>query len=97
MTTIHKYETNATPGVCNLDVRKGAKLLKIDSQTEDKIAFWYEVDTHKSWERIDLIIYTTGQNHDEDFKGRQQYLGTVLLARGLYVLHVYQIKPATGQ
>lgn len=92
MKTIHKYELQARAGVQSLKVRKGAKLLKIAEQG-GKIFAWYEVDTHQDWQQADFMLYETGALLAE-FHDRCEYVDTLLLRNGVYVLHAYKINPS---
>jgi hypothetical protein len=92
MKAIHKYTLAPDPGVTGLQVRAKAKIIHVAAQG-DKIALWYEVDTHEAWMNLDFIIYLTGQEFDKDFVNRQRHVATVLFNQGIYVVHLYEIKP----
>lgn len=93
MKTIHKKEIDAVAGFQHITVRKGAKRLKIaDQKGNGKIAVWFEVDTHQAWERIELVLYGTGQELEQKHD-QFEYWDTFILfqATGPYVLHVYKM------
>ena len=91
MRTVHKYELNPHAGYQHIEVRKGAILLKIAEQA-NKICVWFEVDTNEDWQHVDFILYETGAQL-EAIHERCEYIDTILLLRGTYVLHVYKINP----
>lgn len=90
MKAIHKYTINPHPGVQQIKVRKNARLLKTAEQG-NLITFWYEVDTHESWIYVHFLIYTTGQELDNELHNKAQYVDTLLFNNGAYVLHVYLV------
>ncbi len=89
MKTIHKYTIDPKPGIQGIKVRKHAKLLESAAQN-NKIAFWYEIDTHEDWQEVNFIIYLTGQEFDKEIHHRSHYVNTVQFD-GPYVAHVYRI------
>lgn len=89
MKTIHKYSIDPRPGVQGVAVRKNAKLLKSAAQ-DNKVVFWYEIDTHEGWQEINFIVYQTGQEFDKEIHHRSNYVDTVQFD-GPYVVHVYRI------
>lgn len=90
MKTIHKFLLDAKPGIQSQRIRKNAILRKVDAQA-DKLAFWYELDTHNDWVDETLMIMHTGDEFDAELFPRREYIDTVLFDNAMYVLHVYRI------
>lgn len=90
MKTIHKFLLDATPGIKSMRILRNAILMRVDAQA-DKLAFWYEVDTHDDWIDETFMILRTGDQFDKELYPRREYLNTVLFNDATYVLHVYKI------
>jgi hypothetical protein len=91
MKAIHKYVLKATPGVQQLQTRQHAKFLRAGTQGET-ISLWYEVDTHNSWVYSHFLEHLTGQELDKELHKRAQYVDTLILENGAYVVHLYRIE-----
>lgn len=85
MRTIHKYQLDAP--ITKLMVPAYSTLLTIHEQ-RGKICVWYEVDTDEPLEEKVFQIYMTGEEVSDCGKWHH---GTVFLANGSLVLHVYEL------
>jgi hypothetical protein len=80
---IHKYPINARQYTINC--RHGAKILSVGVQGEIPM-IWAMVNPANPPSPIRVIMMLTGEDMPE---GNWDFLGTVLLEGGNYVLHVY--------
>lgn len=84
MRAIHKY-TLPIEHTRWLVLPEGAKFLSVQNQLET-LTLWFEVDTQKEDEvRRFQVVVTGGEPPDSG-----TYLGTVQLAGGTFVAHVYE-------
>lgn len=86
MKTIHKIVV-AVDDVQQISVPEGAGFLSVQNQDE-KICLWYTCDTERrTFSRRKVAIAGTG--HRTDHCEGLNFLGTVQLARGALVFHVF--------
>lgn len=89
MKTIHKYILEITDHqIIQLPI--GYKILSVQEQG-NKICMWVIVDKEEVWkEDLGIWIFETGHDMTSAYNG--EFLGTVQLAGGSLVLHVFRDK-----
>lgn len=83
---IFKYKLEIVPRQ-TIEVTEGAEILSVHPQN-DGLYVWAEVSTELPTEKREIIIITTGE--DVNPCEGKRFLGTVLLANGNYVIHVFE-------
>jgi len=86
MKTIFKYTLPATTPA-QIVMPTGATILVAQNQAE-AVVIWAEVDTDLPLESRTFVTAMTGQTLP---RGKKQFLGTVQLAGGALVFHVYEM------
>lgn len=85
--TIWKYEWPHHSLHAQFEMPLGAKIIHVGQQY-DKLVLWAHVDPYAPKERRMFAACYTGGAAPENDDGR--FLGTVLLAQGEFVLHVFE-------
>ena len=86
---IFKYTVEVkTVGLTMIEMPKDSKIIKIAEQNEF-IQVWAEVTNSHKTETVSLVMIETGDFLPNAIK--LEYLETVLLLQGGYVLHIYKI------
>lgn len=87
---IHKNIINQGP-FHSLSVPKGAEFLHVAEQYGE-LAIWYRCDPTKTLMEVrELEIYGTGHTiKDNEPGGKLAYIGTVMMAGGTLVWHVFE-------
>ena len=91
MKTIFKY--TLAPGATRhlISMPQGATILVAQNQAE-AVTIWAEVDPDKPTEEREFLVCMTGERCPT-LRREKQFLGTVQLAGGAVVLHVYELLP----
>lgn len=102
MRSIYKYDiVEARDGIIEGPI---TKLLHVDAQ-DNSIKVWAEVDTNAPVRKFQILPLGTGWNLDTGRADKQcvldthTYMGTVMLANGNLIFHVYgaEILPASAK
>jgi hypothetical protein len=91
MRTIWKYSVFIAPGGFVHKIPKGARFLSVQVQDKDLPYMWFTVETDNPREVREFLLVETGQNIPQDTFTVSDYLGTILLDSGNYVLHLFEI------
>lgn len=88
MRTVHKFDARLSDVVTEHLIPEGAKPLHVAVQFADSltISAWFEVDTEAAPRPVRFSIVGTGHPIPD---GASWYLGSVLMAGGQYVWHLY--------
>lgn len=81
MKTVYKYMVNQTMWI---EVPKDAKILTAQVQ-QGNICLWVEVETENEMVLQMIYVVATGGS----IPPAKTYVGTVQLAEGMYVVHIY--------
>lgn len=83
---IYKEQVPAEPGLHDIEVREGYKILSVQMQN-NLITIWFEVDEYAPEMISNIQVITTGQVYR--LSSKLNYVSTV--QDGRYVWHVFQI------
>lgn len=90
MTVVYKYEL--TEGIQKIKMPLNSKVLFAGGQN-DKPVVWAEVaPAFNEIERVFMVVQTGEKMYESDGYNRN-YVGTCLLDKGKYVLHIYELVP----
>jgi hypothetical protein len=92
MKKIFKYEI-PVEGV-ELDMPRGARILSCQNQ-HDNVCLWALVDPDAAKEERHFVVAGTGHPLDDSIVVAK-YLGTVVVAGGQFVWHVFEVTPNRG-
>lgn len=90
MKAIFKYAL-PTRGPRELVLPMGARILSVANQYEKVIALWAEVDP-KATQTETRRFYVAMTGEEFVISPSSVFIGTVLLADGSYVAHVYEVR-----
>lgn len=86
MKVINKFKLRGEDNIITLPI--GSDILKVDNQ-HDEVTMWVELDPDETYYEARLIkIIPTGALFEDVEK---EYIGTVLICKGNYVWHVYEV------
>jgi hypothetical protein len=88
MKTIYKYPISISTDTefIILDVPDGAQFLHVAPQ-QNKICLWALVDTEAIMTKRQIRVIGTGRSAEDVNLG--QYIGSVLVLKGTYTLHIF--------
>ena len=96
MKAVWKYEMPTGQGF--LKIPRGATFLSVHIQpglsvfsATEMPCVWALVDPGETWETREVRFYGTGQHSISD---NQDYIGTIHMAGGTFVLHAFAVRPA---
>lgn len=87
MRTVHKYNLEPLTDVVELQLPRYAQLLKVDAQLQ-KPRLWALVETDQPEETRRFRVAGTGHEIKEP---NTAYIGTVMMAGGMLVFHVFEL------
>lgn len=89
MRTIWKWSVPITSGSFVHRIPKGARLLSV--QIQDKLPYmWFTVETDSLREDRKFFLVESGEEIPQDLFIVSDYLGTINLSNGEYVLHLFE-------
>ncbi len=86
MKTIHKQHLEIT-GSQKIKLPIGSKILSVGNQNE-KLCIWYACSTEGDIIEKNIVIFGTGHQIWPSFDGK--FIGTVIMANGQLVWHVFE-------
>lgn len=89
MTRIYKYPLQPMGGVQSIEMPQGADILSVQAQN-DRPTLWAAVNPDAPMESRRFVTAITGALIP-DKEDEAIYLGTVQLAEGTFVLHVFEV------
>lgn len=90
MRAIWKVQLKADIGRQAIKMPRGAKILSVQDQCGN-LCLWAEVDTEEPAETRNIRIYGTGHEVRTRYTSRLEYIATIQLFGGSFVLHIYEI------
>lgn len=88
MITIYKYQLNPSPGLQEIKMPRGARVLSVQEQA-NQIQVWAVVNTDHPEEGRYFRLHMTGDDASQSNALRLPNAATVQLDGGLFVLHVF--------
>lgn len=85
---IHKYTIDDKFGSDPLDMRSGAKIIKVDRQHQNA-CIWAIVDPNAKMIDRKYLIKGTGSNIDDIDPDKFDHIGTVLIQNDTLVWHIW--------
>jgi len=90
--TIWKFEWSGRASIMTIEMPKGAVPLSVHPQGTG-FNIWAIVDPTKEKEPRKFLAATTGGDFTET---NANYIGTVVLDQGYFVLHIFEILPSVA-
>jgi|WetSurMetagenome_2_1015567.scaffolds.fasta_scaffold1392487_2 hypothetical protein len=86
---ILKHKFGYTAGVWTITTKEGARILSVDNQRGTPCLWYFEPDSGDVETRV-FETYLTGA--PVTITGDHEFIGTVLLENGTYVIHIFEEK-----